>query len=424
MQQSKLFEGDRSLKGLWDDIKSQQRNNIQTLHELCMLNSGTTNLLGIAQIMGDLKHLFRPFSDSIEEHAFSPITQVDLQGQLTQQTVGNALIIRKRPQLSRRILLVGHMDTVYGIHHPFQNLTQLDDNTLQGPGVTDMKGGLVVMVQALKKFEQMPIAPTLGWDVIINSDEEIGSPASSALWADIAHRYQAALIYEPALDAQGTFVRNRSGSGKFTIVATGKAAHVGRAFPAGRNAICYLVEILLAFHALNGQRPGVIINIGQIAGGDAVNMVPERAAAKLDIRIQQPDDEVWFKQQQAMILARSQRTDYTINIHGGFGRPVKRVCKKTERLYQRIQNIGINLGLSIQWQDSGGCSDGNNLAAHGLPVIDTLGVRGGHIHSSQEFILLDSLAERTLLSTLILQDLAQGGLEELKNDAVSPGRGS
>jgi glutamate carboxypeptidase len=253
----------------------------------------------------------------------------------------------------------------------------------------------------------------MGWDVLINSDEEIGSPASGSLFKEVAHRYQAALVYEPAMTPKGTLAKNRKGSGKLTLVATGRAAHAGRAFDEGRNAICYLAEAVTAVHALNGQRNGVTINVGKIAGGEALNVVPDKAVAQLDIRISLPEDEIWVRNELNKIIRQLERPDYSLSVHGTFGRPVKRVCSATERLFHRIQKTGEALGLTIDWKDSGGCCDGNNLAHYGLPVLDTLGVRGGNIHSSDEYILLDSLSERAALSALLLIDLAQGGLEDL-----------
>ena len=276
-----------------------------------------------------------------------------------------------------------------------------------------MKGGLVVMLHALAAFERSPHADTLGWDVLINADEEIGSPASSQFFSEIKSRYQAVLVYEPAMNAKGTLAKNRKGSGKLTVVATGKAAHAGRAFYEGRNAICFLAEAVTAIHALNGLRDGVTINVGIVAGGDALNVVPDKAVAKLDVRITLPEDEYWVRQQLDTIIKQLRRTDDSLTVYGRFDRPVKRVNTSTERLFARIQHLGQSLGLTLDWQDSGGCCDGNNFGAHGLPVIDTLGVRGGDIHSANEFILLDSLVERASLSMLLLNDLAQGGLEEL-----------
>jgi glutamate carboxypeptidase len=306
------------------------------------------------------------------------------------------------------------MDTVYSENNPFQNLTYINDHCINGPGVTDMKGGLIVMLHALTAFEKMNKSSDLGWDVLINADEELGSPGSSILFEELAKNYQAALVYEPAMTQTGTLAKNRRGSGKFTLIATGKSAHVGRAFDEGRNAICYLAQAVCAIHALNEQREGVTINVGKIAGGEALNVVPDKAIAQLDIRIKLPEDEFWVRSELDKIICQLKRQGYSLSVEGIFGRPVKRVSEGTIRLFQRIQYVAKELGISIDWKDSGGCCDGNNLAQQGLPVIDTLGVRGGAIHSAEEYILLDSLPERAALSALLLLDLAQGGLEDLK----------
>ena len=400
-------------KPLIDSINAQKDLMIQHVTEWCAINSGTGNLEGLAQIYDKLYHAFEPLGDSIEPIAFNAMNMINMRGENQQQTVGNALLIKKRPELSRRIILTGHMDTVFAPTHPFQKLTWLDDNTINGPGVADMKGGLAVMLQALTAFEQSPWADRLGWDVIINADEEIGSPASGGFFEAIAQDYQAGLVYEPAMTADGVLAKNRNGSGKLTLIAQGKAAHAGRAFYEGRNAICYLADAITRIHALNGKREGVTLNIGLISGGEALNIVPDKAVAKIDMRIATPEDEFWVRQALERIQTAMYHPDYQLNIEGHFGRPVKRVNQATEKLFQRIQALGKSLGLVIQWKDSGGCCDGNNLARHGLPVIDTLGVRGGNIHSSEEFILLDSLTERATLSAMLLCDLAKGGLEEL-----------
>uniref|UniRef100_UPI00037A72DB hydrolase n=1 Tax=Legionella tunisiensis TaxID=1034944 RepID=UPI00037A72DB len=368
---------------------------------------------GLTQMHQLLSAAFMPIADKIQTPKPPTTTTINMTGDTVVQHCGDALFIRKRPELKRRVLLCGHMDTVYAASHPFQTLTSLNDNEINGPGVADMKGGIIVMLHALAAFEESSIASELGWDVLINADEEIGSPTSSPFLAEIASNYQAALVYEPAMNANGMLAKNRRGSGKLTIVATGKSAHVGRAFFEGRNAICYLAEAITSIHALNGQRDGITINVGKIAGGEALNVVPDKAVTKLDVRINQPEDETWVRQQLTALINKMKREDCSLTLHGEFGRPVKRISPATERLFNRIKQVGRELDLSIDWQDSGGCCDGNNLAQQGLPVIDTLGVRGGNIHSPNEFILLDSLVERASLSALLLLDLAGGGLEEL-----------
>ncbi len=230
----------KSYKELIDTIQSYQVKMVEQLHQFCEINSGTGNLDGLALMAKALESSYQPIADKIQVKKLPTQSLINMQGRTTIQHYGDALLISKRPQLKRRILLSGHMDTVYAATNPFQKLTYLNDNYVNGPGVADMKGGLIVMLHALSAFEQTDMASELGWDVFINSDEEIGSLASSTLLDELAPNYQVALVYEPAMTPTGTLAKNRKGSGKLTIVADGKAAHAGRAFDEGRNAICYL----------------------------------------------------------------------------------------------------------------------------------------------------------------------------------------
>lgn len=400
---------DKLVSEMLYSLRDQHEMMVAQLHQFCVINSCTDNLPGLNLMSEVLCKAFSPLADTFELRKMPTISTIDMTGNRGQQHCGDALYLRKRPHLKRRVLLSGHMDTVYHANHPFQHLKYIDENRLNGPGVADMKGGLIVMLHALTAFENTPIATNLGWDVIINADEEIGSLASSPLLAELSANCQTALVYEPAMTAHGTLAKNRRGSGKLTLIAKGRAAHVGRAFDEGRNAICLLAEAIAAINALNGQRQGVTINVGLVSGGEALNVVPEKAVTKLDIRISEPSDEAWVRQQIAKIIERITPPDYSLTVHGDFSRPVKKVNESTKQLFARLCGVAESMGLTMDWQDSGGCCDGNNLAACGLPVLDTLGVRGGEIHSPNEFILLDSLAERAALSALLLVELAREG---------------
>lgn len=380
---------------------------LHQLYSFCKTNSGSHHLSGLESMHDQLTHAFEPFADEVTSIPLPEVPVISMTGDTLLQKTGHALYIRKRPHLKRRVLLCGHMDTVYGEDHPFQNLKQLDSNILNGPGVADMKGGLVVMLQALQAFEQQESAPLLGWDVFINPDEEIGSVASIGTMSHIAQQCQVALIYEPSMTPEGTFAKNRKGAMKITLIATGVSAHAGRDFSSGRNAICYLAEVITAVNRLNGQRQGVTINVGKIAGGTALNIVPDKAVAKVDVRITFPDDASWVLEQFKKISDSFERKDFCLTIHNAFDRPPKRVNSASEELFSRLCKVAQSFNLQLEWADSGGCCDGNNLAQLGIPVLDTLGVRGGKIHTADEYVLLDSLLERATLSALLLIDLAK-----------------
>lgn len=398
----------KSHSDLINSLHESRQTMIAQLHQFCEINSASINIMGLNTMRQTLNSAFIPLADKIETINFPPVPYIGMDGETTMTMCGDALFISKRPENPNRILLCGHMDTVYDLKDPFQKLTFLDENHLNGPGVADMKGGIIVILHALLAFERTPFSKNIGWDVFISGDEEIGSPASSKYLAKIGQQYKVALVYEPAMDLHGTFARNRKGSGKMALIASGKASHAGRSFHLGRNAITYLAEVITEINKLNNLRPGVTINAGLIHGGTALNVVAEKAVVKFDIRISEKTDEAWFREEMNKILNKFKRNEYSLIAHIDFLRPVKKINKETDILFNQLKKIGDELNINIDWRDSGGCCDGNNLSQFNLGVIDTLGVVGDNIHSSEEFIVLDSLVERSILSSLLLVELAQG----------------
>lgn len=346
----------------------------------------------------------------MERVALPPLSKVLDNGKMAEIPLGKALRIRKRLGAPLQVLLAGHMDTVFAADDPFQVPEFLEGGRLRGPGVADLKGGLVVMLKALEALERSPWAEKIGWEVLINPDEEIGSPGSATLFAEAAGRCALGLVYEPSLP-DGTLVASRKGSGNFTVVVRGRAAHAGREFDKGRNAVALLAEITAALHGLNGRMPGVTLNVARIRGGEALNVVPDAATLGFNVRMKAAEEQNWIKERIKEITQLFRDRDgFVVELHGGFTRPPKPVNESMAALQEMLASCGQMLGIPIGWQDTGGCCDGNNLAAAGLPNIDTLGVRGGNIHSDKEYVLLDSLVERAQLSALLLMRLASGDI--------------
>jgi glutamate carboxypeptidase len=299
------------------------------------------------------------------------------------------------------------MDTVFGADHPFQTLTWQEGNILNGPGTADMKGGIAVMLAALKAFECSAFAPQLGYDVLLNSDEETGSHASARLIADLAKGKAAAFTYEPALP-DGTLAGARPGSGNFSITLHGKAAHAGRNPEDGRNALLAAADLALRLAGL--RNPALKVNPARIDGGGPNNIVPDLAILRINLRPETPEAmAAALADMQSAIKAVCAAHDVHAHLHGGFNRPPKPLDAKTEHLFQLVRGCGDDLGLPITWKATGGVCDGNNIAATGIPVVDTMGPRGGAIHSDKEFLIVDSLEERARLSALSLVRLAQKG---------------
>ncbi|WP_421867424.1 hydrolase [Motiliproteus sp.] len=389
-----------------DWIDDQQQRMLDDTIRLALVNSGSYNVDGVNEVARMLDQISADLGGTREYIDVAPQLVVNADGETIEQPLGQALSIRKRPDAPIQVFLCGHLDTVFAIDHPFQQVEWLDEDTINGPGVADLKGGLVLMFTALAALERTPWADRIGWEVLLNPDEEIGSPGSAPLLKQAALRHQLGLIYEPSFP-DGNLAGERKGSGNFSVVVKGRAAHAGREHHLGRNAIRALCDFISALDDLNGQRTGVTINPGQIQGGGAVNVVPDTAVARFNIRLEQPNDEDWclehINKLRDWINARD---GISIELHGGFGRKPKLLTPANQRLFELVRECGESLDMKLKWLPTGGCCDGNNLAAAGLPNVDTLGVQGGKIHSSDEFCKVSSLAQRAKLSALLLMKLA------------------
>ncbi len=369
-----------------------------------MVNSGTRNLAGLAQVATMLVEEFGALPGAIKLVDGDSAELVDAQGKIGVLDHGKHLHLSVRPEAPVQLLLTGHMDTVYPVDHPFQALTWQGDGTLNGPGVADMKGGLAVMLAALKAVEASPAASRIGYEVVINADEETGSFSSTALIQRASRGKIAALTYEPALP-DGTLAGARGGTGNFSIVVTGRSAHAGRDPENGRNAIAAAADLAVRLHAI--RTAGLAVNPARIEGGGPNNVVPDNAVLRINFR---PASHEEIARAQSAIDTEVARVtaahDVKIFVHGGFNRPPKPIDEGAAKLFALVKACGADLGLSIGWRATGGVCDGNTIAACGIPVVDTMGARGGAIHSPQEFLIVESLAERAALSALTILRLA------------------
>lgn len=375
------------------------------------VNSGSHNLDGLARMGALVSEKFAALGAEPRVIELSPGDSVGPDGEVHPVPYGPVYAFSNRPEAARKVLLTGHIDTVFPADHAFQEPRYLDDNTLNGPGVADMKGGILVMLTALEALERSGAADALGWEVLISSEEETGSLGSGPILAERARTADFGMTYEPAL-ADGTLAGARKGSGNFTIVMRGRAAHAGREFDKGRNAVAALAELIGDLNALNGRQGGITVNPAILHGGTAPNIVPDLALCRFNIRMAAAEEESWVMREVSEIVAKYDgRDDYSAELHGQINRPPKPLTTENEHLFRLLRGLGVEIGIEVAWTPTGGCCEGNNLAAAGLPNIDTLGVRGGKIHSDEEFVLLDSLPERAKLSALLLLSYASGELD-------------
>jgi len=372
------------------------------------INSGTGNLAGLKNVAGQLADSFAALPGEVHLVAADPVESVDAAGRVSTIQRGDHLHLRVRTDAPVQLLLTGHMDTVFAADHPFQSLKWLEPGVLNGPGTADMKAGISVILAALTALEASPFADRVGYDVMINSDEETGSHASARLIAELAAGKTAALTYEPALP-DGTLAGARPGSGNFSVIIHGRAAHAGRNPEEGRNALVAAADLAVRLNALKSLE--LKVNPARIDGGGPNNVVPDQAILRVNLRPATPAAMVAAETALRDTIANIQREhDVHCHLHGGFNRPPKPLDPAATRLFELVRDCGAALGLPpIRWNATGGVCDGNNIAACGIPVVDTMGPRGGAIHSSDEFLIVDSLTERAQLSALTMIRIAERG---------------
>ena len=367
---------------------------LERLTQWSAINSGSLNVQGLSQMADALVDSLRKLTPRVER-----IPLAD--GRF-------ALRAELRPEAPLRVLCSGHYDTVFEPNHPFQIAKVLEgEQRLNGPGVADMKGGLVVMLAALAAFEESPHAASLGWTVLLTPDEETGSEYSATTIEAEAPRHQLGLVFEPARDS-GYMVKSRAATGIFEATMQGRAAHAGRDPAAGRNAILALARFCLAVDELPKTVPNLLVNVGHFTGGGTVNIVPDHATAAINARASTPAAMTEFNHALEGLVAESNTDEsYHLDFSGQFNRDPLVSTPTTEALFAQLQACGRKLGLApFNWLAVAGGSDGNLLHAAGLPVLDGLGPIGGGLHSDQEYVELSSLTERAQIAALLLHQLS------------------
>ena len=386
--------------------------------EMCALtvdwsrvNSGSWNAEGLRQMVPLISDRLSILPGETELIDRGDIPQISAQGKETGHPTGPVIRHTCRPNAQVQIVFTGHYDTVFPPSAGFEDVTDIGDGKLNGPGLADMKGGLIVMTEALRVFEETECAGQIGYRIVISPDEEIGNPVSAEVIHETALGAHVGMTYEPALES-GDFAGERKGSGNFSLVIKGISAHAGRAHADGRSAVLAAAKFVVALESLNGVRDGVTFNTGKIEGGGPNNQVPDLSVVRFNVRVPDQPATDWAQENIDKLVSDLNGMDgISSHIHGGFYRPPKPFNAAQQALFSGVQETGRALGLELGWVSTGGVCEGNNVFAAGVPNIATLGVRGGRIHSTEEFVVTDSFEERASLSALILCRLAEGRMD-------------
>lgn len=383
------------------------------LEALCNMCSGSDHLPGLTRVAEWLTHYFSDLGWEFKEYSLPAWSVVDDLGVRSVQQTHKALRWdwdgKQTSMLTPRILMSIHYDTVYGVNSTFQKCSRFEvdgEERMRGPGVIDAKGGIVVIKWALLGAMRFLNMDRVRVSVILTPDEEIGSPATKTLWKEIAPEFAFAMLYEPTLP-DGAFVSERKGTGTFTVIVHGKAAHSGRNFDHGRNAILHAAKIATAINSLNGIQKGVTVNIGRIRGGDAVNVVPDLCVMRVNVRVSSAEEQAWIEMEMSRIQKEWDRPDlgFQVEFDGGIFAQPKTLGESVLPWIKRTESVVQSLGETINWRPSGGASDGNKLSALGLPNIDTFGPEGDLLHSDQEWIRLASLPRKAQLSCMMIKSI-------------------
>jgi len=364
-------------------LTSRETDMFAFLEEIITIQSGSHNKAGIDRTASTIVRAFQGLDVSTQT--------------IEQQLQGNNLVVRSsaQPTAEKQVLLVGHMDTVFPEDTDF-NWYRADNDKCYGPGVVDMKGGLVVGIYALKALQKLSLLKQIPITFIFNSDEEIGSRNSIDLIQREANYSAFAFVLE-AGGLENEVVTGRKGNLTIEIHIEGRAGHAAFATKNKPSAILEMAHKIIAFESLNDFDKGITINVGKIEGGIGSNTIPEFSSAQVDFRFVDPSDlrnlevKVTEMANKVIVPGTQSRVDFIT------GRPPMQQSQGNKRLFQTTADIANHMGYPVKEQYRFGVSDANFIADLKVPVIDGLGPIGGRDHSRDEYMIKQSLLKRTIL---------------------------
>ena len=333
----------------------------------------------------------------IENEARKIALDVEIE-RVSAEKFGDHIIIRCFPQREGKILLLGHTDTVHPVGTKIMNPTRIEDGKFFGCGIFDMKSGIVLMLESLRFFAETGTEPSRSLTILLSCDEEVGSFTGRDLVEREAAGAYASLVFEPS--AVGRVKTGRKGTGMFTIKARGIPAHAGLEPEKGASAILEMARQIEKLHTLNNVAAGTTVNVCTIRGGTTTNVIPEHAECTVDVRFSAMDEA--SRIEDAFAGLQPFDDGVSLEISGGVNRPPMERTKAIADLFEKVRSIGANFDYEVGETQVGGASDGNFIAALGVPVLDGLGIAGDGAHRLDEHILVDDIAKRATLVTLLL----------------------
>ncbi|PMK00239.1 M20 family metallopeptidase [Vibrio sp. 10N.261.55.A7] len=320
---------------------------------------------------------------------------------------GVGLEIRNKPDVDHiDVMLIGHMDTVFPLGTAVDRPMSVDAERAYGPGVADMKSGLLNIVYALRSLDPL-ILDTHSFCVCMNPDEETGS-LYSADWLQATAKHAKHVLVAEAARADGGLVKARKGMARYKITFHGKAAHAGNDPQNGCSAITELAQWILAINQMTNLESGTTLNVGVVSGGVGANTVPDYAEAIVDVRFWNNDEYAVIDSDIASMVQSPFLSGSKVNVDREVYRPSMLPTLQTESFIRLVEQSAKELEIEINWKEAGGISDANSTAILGIPTLDGFGPIGADFHSEKEYILLESIKPRIQLLMRVIEKLTQG----------------
>ncbi|WP_417898801.1 M20 family metallopeptidase [Bacillus haimaensis] len=373
-------------------LQQSQAEMLQLIEKLVNIDSGTYVKEGIDRVGAILKREYEKLGFTVEVRE--------------EEKYGNNLIVQHKDAVDPKIILVAHMDTVFPLGTAAERPFRIEGDRAYGPGVVDMKSSQVELLYAIKALQQTRSESYKNMLIILNSDEEVGSPTSRPLIVEKSQGKEYALIMEPARK-DGSLVSARRGGGSYTVIVKGKAAHSGIEPQKGRSAIEELAHKVIQLNALSDYEKGISVNVGLIEGGSSINTIPPIAIAHVDIRISEMHQAKYLEEKIKEICATTDVSGTQIILKGSISRPPMEKNKQTQSLLHLIEEVGKEIGLQVFDTATGGGSDASFTSATGVATVDGLGPVGGNAHSEDEYLEIKTLPERTLLLAKTIDRLSK-----------------
>ncbi|MGZ0879400.1 M20 family metallopeptidase (plasmid) [Priestia megaterium] len=371
---------------IYSYLQDHEQDMLDDLIEFVKKESPSCNKELVDECGTYLTHLFQCRLD-IEHYEAIKETKV---GNHMKFTIGKG---------EQQILIIGHFDTVW---EKGRLKLKKEGNKLFGPGILDMKGGIIQSLWAIKAIQELELPLNKKIVFLCNSDEEIGSIASKEYIEEEAKKSEAVLVAEPAVAGSGALKTSRKGAGIFKLKIWGRAAHAGNHHEDGVNAIEELAKQVILLQKLTNYQKGTTVNVGTITGGSGTNVVPEYAEADIDLRVS--TEEEAERVTDIILNLKPLSKGIKLEVTGGMNRPPMVKTEQTQELFECAQAIASELDIELEEAAVGGGSDGNFTAAIGIPTLDGLGACGKGIHAAHEHIQIDKLAERSsLFANLLLK---------------------